>query len=550
MTTRPPGAPTTASRGSRSVALGRTGLIATSQPRASAAGLEVFRNGGNAVDAAVTAAAVLSVVEPTMTGIGGDLFAIVHDAATGCTRGLNASGRSPHAASLAQLRQLGHTSIPDHGVLSVTVPGAVDGWSLLLAEHGTLPLREALGPAISCARDGFPVAEIVARQWHEAVPMLASDPAAAATFLPRSRAPDPGEVFTCPALAATLEQIAADGRDALYRGDVGRAIVRDTERRGGWLAAADLADHRSEWVEPIRTTYADVELLELPPNTQGFVALEALNILGGDNLGQLGHNSADYLHLVLEAIAIAFADRTAYLADPAAVPDQTLRRLISSGYARHRRRDIRSDRIGAHGPGRIGPEHARGALSPSAPSGSGDTVYLAAADESGNMVSLIQSLYAGFGAGIVAGDTGIVLHNRGSLFATDPAHPNHLAPHKRPLHTLAPAMAFRAGRPWLAYGVMGGDMQPQGHLQVLLNMTCFGMNIQEAGEAPRARWDPTGIGLEQGIATATGDDLTRRGHRVVDGFGFGGFQGVLVDPDTGVLMGGSDPRKDGLAIGW
>ena len=550
MTARPPGAPTTTSRGSRSVALGRTGLIATSQPLASAAGLDVFRNGGNAVDAAVTAAAVLSVVEPTMTGVGGDLFAIVHDAATGRTRGLNASGRSPHAASLDLLRELGHTSIPDHGVLSVTVPGAVDGWSLLLAEYGTLPLRQALAPAIACARDGFPVAEVVARQWHVAAPMLAADPAAAATFLPRGRAPLPGEVFTHPALTATLGSIAAEGRDALYRGDLGRTIARDAARRGGWLTEADLGDHRSEWVDPIRATYCDVELLELPPNTQGFVALEALNILADDDLGRLGHNSADYLHLVLEALAIAFADRNAYLADPAEVPDATLRRLISLEYARNRRRDIRTDRARVHAPGRVGTEQDPGVGPSSAPPDAGDTVYLAAADDRGNLVSLIQSLYAGFGAGIVAGNTGIVLHNRGSLFVTDPGHPNHLAPHKRPLHTLAPAMAFRGGRPWLAYGVMGGDMQPQGHLQVLLNLTCFGMNIQQAGEALRARYDPVGVGLEHGIASATGDDLRRRGHCLVDGLGFGGFQGVLVDADTGVLMGGSDPRKDGLAIGW
>ena len=390
----------------------------------------------------------------------------------------------------------------------------------------------------------------MARQWHVAAAILAADPAAAAAFLPRGRAPVPGEVFTCPALAATLEVIAAEGRDALYGGDLGRTIARDAERRGGWLTEADFRDHRSEWVDPIRATYSDVELLELPPNTQGFVALEALNILGDDDLGRLGHNSADYLHLVLEALAIAFADRNAYLADPAAVPDATLRRLISRDYARNRRGDIRSDRAGAHAAGHVGTHHDPGARPSSAPPGGGDTVYLAAADDRGNLVSLIQSLYAGFGAGIVAGNTGIVLHNRGSLFVTDPTHPNHLAPHKRPLHTLAPAMAFRGGRPWLAYGVMGGDMQPQGHLQVLLNLTCFGMNIQQAGEAPRARYDPAGVGLEHGIAAATGDGLQRRGHRLVDGLGFGGFQGVLVDPDTGVLMGGSDPRKDGIAIGW
>ena len=550
MTARAPGVPSTTSRGSRSVALGRRGLIATSQPLASAAGLAVFREGGNAVDAAVTAAGVLAVVEPTMTGIGGDLFAILHDGATGRTRGLNASGRSPGAASLHRLRELGHASIPDRGALPVTVPGAVDGWSLLLAEHGTISLRQALAPAIVCAREGFPVAEVVARQWREAAPLLAADPAAAAVFLPEHRSPEPGEIFTNVTLAATLELIASDGRDALYQGELGRAIAGDADRRGGWLTTKDLREHRSEWVEPIRATYADVELLELPPNTQGFVALEALNILGEDDLIRLGHNSAGYLHLVLEALAIAFADRDAYLADPAAMPEATLQRLLSREYARERRRQIRTDHAGAHRAGPVGARHARGASPSAARHGAGDTVYLAAVDDRGNLVSLIQSLYAGFGAGIVAGDTGIVLHNRGSLFVTDPAHPNHLAPRKRPLHTLAPALAYRNGRPWLAYGVMGGDMQPQGHLQVLFNLICFGMNIQEAGEAPRARYDPSGACLEPGIAAAARDGLRRRGHRLIDGLGFGGFQGVLIDPDTGVLMGGSDPRKDGLAIGW
>jgi gamma-glutamyltranspeptidase/glutathione hydrolase len=544
MTPRRPGAPSLASRGSRSVALGRRGMMATSQPQASVAGLDALREGGNAVDAAVAAAAVLAVVEPTMTGIGGDLFAIVHDAKTGRTRGLNASGRSPRAASLPHLRADGHVSIPNRGVLSVTVPGAVDGWARLLAEHGQMPLARVLAPAIAYARDGFPVSEVVARQWLDAEPLLAADPAAAAVFLPRGRAPRPGELFANPALAASLEAIAANGPDILYQGELGRTIARDIARREGWLTHEDLATHESDWVTPIKTRYEasggdDLELLELPPNTHGFVAIEALNILAGDDLGRLSHNSADYLHLLLEALAVAFADRETHLADPDSVPEETLRRLISLDYAREMRR-----RIGA----------TRSPMRQQQPrpttDGRGDTVYLAAADSDGHLVSLIQSLYAGFGSGIVAGDTGIVLHNRGSLFSTDPSHPNHLAPRKRPLHTLAPAMVYRNGRPWLAYGVMGGDMQPQGHLQVLLNLTCFGMNLQEAGEAARARYDPTGICLEQGISAGTADDLRRRGHQIIDGLGFGGFQGVLIDQDTGVLMGGSDPRKDGLALGW
>ena len=538
------GAPGLATRGFRSVALGRRGLIATSQPPASLAGLDILRDGGNAVDAAVAAAAVLSVVEPTMTGIGGDLFAIVHDARSGHTRGLNASGRSPQAASLPHLRAAGHESIPDRGVLSVTVPGAVDGWARLLAEHGRLSLARVLAPAIAYARTGFPVGEVVARQWLDAESLLAADPATAAVFLPHGRAPRPGELFANPALAASLDAIATHGPDALYHGYLGRTVAHDIERRGGWLTREDLAAHQSDWVEPIRTQVTGgsgdyIELLELPPNTHGFVAIEALNILAGDDLGRLGHNSPEYLHLVLEALAVAFADRAAHLADADAVPDATLQRLISSEYAREMRQRISA----GHTAVRYDPV-------PAAPSTSaGDTVYLAAADSDGNLVSLIQSLYAGFGSGVVAGDTGIVLHNRGSLFSTDRAHPNHLAPGKRPLHTLAPAMVYRNGRPWLAYGVMGGDMQPQGHLQVLLNLICFGMNIQEAGEAPRARYDPTGICLERGIAADVADDLRARGHRIVEGLGFGGFQGVLIDHATGILMGGSDPRKDGLALG-
>ena len=544
MTSHSPGAPDLTTRGSRSVALGRRGLIATSQPPASLAGLDILRDGGNAVDAAVAAAAVLAVVEPTMTGIGGDLFAIVHDAGSGHTRGLNASGRSPNGASLPRLRAAGHESIPDHGVLSVTVPGAVDGWARLLAEHGRLPLATVLAPAIAYARAGFPVGEVVARQWSDAESLLAADPDAAAVFLPNGRAPRPGEWFANPALAASLDAIATDGPDVLYRGDLGRRVAHAIERRGGWLTREDLAAHRSDWVDPLRAQVAagtgdHIELLELPPNTHGFVAIEALNILAGDDLGQLGHNSPQYLHLLLEALAVAFEDRGAHLADADAVPDATLQRLISSDYAREMRLRI-SERHTAAGPG-----HA-----PAAPSRSaGDTVYLAAADSDGNLVSLIQSLYAGFGSGVVAGDTGIVLHNRGSLFSSDPSHPNHLASGKRPLHTLAPAMVYRNGRPWLAYGVMGGDMQPQGHIQVLLNLICFGMNIQEAGEAPRARYDPTGISLEHGIGTDTAADLRARGHHIVEGLGFGGFQGVLIDHETGILMGGSDPRKDGLALG-
>jgi gamma-glutamyltranspeptidase/glutathione hydrolase len=556
-------------RATRSVVLARNGLIATSQPLASAAGLRVLQEGGNAIDAAVTAAAVLAVVEPTMNGIGGDLFALVYDARTKTLKGLNASGRSPSRASLDELRRRQLAEMPSSGILSVTVPGVVDGWAELLARHGTLSLARALAPAIEYAREGFPVSEIIATQWRQAAKRLARDPAAAAVFLPGGEPPAPGQVFRNPALARSLELIARGGRDAFYRGPLAQAIVADSAARGGLFELGDFADHRSDWVEPLSTNYRGYEVFELPPNTQGLAALEMLNILEGFDLKSLGHNSAAYLHLLIEAKRIAWADRDRYLADPDQVPPAVLKTLLSKEYAAARRREIDPERAQptyrpATIPGLPTPSGApreavwRTRLLLPRPEpvdepdvASGDTIYLTAADSRGNVVSLIQSLFANFGAGIVAGDTGIVLHNRGALFAFDPTHPNALAPHKRPFHTLVPAMVFKEGRPWLSYGVMGGDMQPQGHVQVLLNLVEFGMNIQEAGEAARFRHAANGVALESAISAEARAGLEARGHRLTSGFDiFGGFQGILIDPKSGVLMGGSDPRKDGLAIGF
>jgi gamma-glutamyltranspeptidase/glutathione hydrolase len=537
-------------RATRSVVMARQGMIATSQPLASAAGLQVLREGGNAVDAAVTAAAVLSVVEPTMTGIGGDLFAIVFDPRAGKLAGLNASGRSGYAATPAEFGKRGLTAVPERGVLSITVPGVVDGWAELLAKHGTIPLARALRPAIEYARNGFPVSEIIAYQWRGVEEVLAADRAAAATFLVGGHAPAPGQVFANPHLASTLEQIASGGRDAFYKGAIAQAIVADLRARGGLLDARDFAEHHADWVDPIGTSYRGVDLFELPPNTQGFVALEMLNILEGYDLKTLGHNTAAYLHLLVEAKRIAFADRDAWLADPAAVPADVLRRLISKDYAASRRKEIDPNRAAAsYAPMASGGRMPAGAgLDIEA---TGDTVYLTAADGKGNVVSLIQSLFDAFGSGIVAGDTGVALQNRGSLFVLKPGHPDEIAPHKRPMHTLVPAMAMKNGRPWLSYGVMGGDMQPQGHVQVLLNLVEFGMNVQEAGEAPRFRHSAAGLAIESGISPEARFGLGQRGHRLVDTIGaFGGFQGILIDPRSGVLMGGSDPRKDGLAIGF
>ena len=526
--------------------LARNGVVATSQPLASAAGLHMLMEGGNAVDAAVTAAATLSVVEPTMTGVGGDLFALVHDGRT--VHALNASGRAPRRATIAALHDRFPDSplMPSDGIFSVSVPGAVDGWEQLLARHGTITLDRALAPAIDHARRGFAVSEVVAGQWHAAAPLLARDASAAATFLPQGRAPSAGEVFTNPRLAATLEALARDGAKTMYRGTLAERVAADIERRGGWLGARDLFEHRSDWVTPLRTVFRGREVLELPPITQGLTALQILNLIGDDDLPALGHNSPAYLHLLIEAIRIAFADRAAHIADPTAVPSEVVEHLISSGYAADRRKEIDWKRSAdGYAPWRsAGTAHSSRA-------GTGDTVCLAAADRHGQLVSVIQSLFGAFGSGVVAGDTGIVLQNRASLFSTDPSHPNCLGPAKRPFHTLIPALALEDGRPALAFGVMGGEMQAQGHAQVLANIFAFGMNVQEAGEAARARWTEEGVALESGIAPAARDGLVTRGHRLIDEPGsFGGFQGIQIDAERGVLMGGSDPRKDGLAVGY
>jgi gamma-glutamyltranspeptidase / glutathione hydrolase len=537
-------------RATRSVVMARNGVIATSQPLATAAGLRVLQSGGNAIDAAVTAAAVLSVVEPTMNGPGGDLFAIVYDAKTNTVHGLNASGRAPAAATLEEFAKRQLQRIPVRGELSVTVPGVVDGWNELLSKHGTMTLGQALGPAIRYARDGFPVSEIIAWQWREVADVLARDPKAAAVFLPGGKPPAAGDVFKNPALAGSLEEIARGGRDTFYKGPIARAIADDMQRRGGLITLQDLASHHADWVEPLSTTYRGYQVLELPPNTQGITTLEMLNLLEGVDVKALGHNTAAYLHLLVEAKRLAFADRDAWIGDPSSTPKGAIERMLSKEYASERRAEIRSDRT----PRDYKPLQLAGRGTPDPddhPTAMGDTVYLTAADSQGNVVSLIQSLFESFGSGIVAGDTGIVLHDRGSLFSLTAGHPNQLAPGKRPFHTLVPAMVLKDGRPWVSFGVMGGDMQAQGHVQVLLNLIDFGMNIQEAGEAPRFRHSSAGLALESAIDPETRFGLNARGHRLIDSVGvFGGFQGIMIDPRTRVLMAGSDPRKDGMAAGW
>ena len=537
--------------------MGRNGMIATSQPLASAAGLQVLQEGGNAIDAAVTAAAVLAVVEPSMTGIGGDLFAMVYDAKARTLRALNASGRSAYAATPAEFAKRRVERMPDSGVLTVTVPGVVEGWSELLSKYGTVPLSRVVAPAIDYARRGYPVSEIISGQWHGSETKLASDPVAAATFLPNGRPPLPGEIFANPKLAATLELIGTGGRDTFYKGPIARALVADMRKRNGLLEERDFADHRADWVDPISTKYRGYDVYELPPNTQGFVVLEMLNILEGFDLKSMGCNSPAYLHALVEAKRIAFADRAAYLADPSFVPPPVVKALISKEYAAARRKEIdphhaaASYQAGSFDGVSASSAHSTEADQHFAGRDRGDTVYLTAADGRGNFISLIQSLFSSFGSGVVAGDTGIVLHNRGSGFNLTSGSPNQIGPHKRPLHTLIPAFVMKGGSPWLSFGVMGGDHQAQGHTQVLINAIDFGMNVQEAGEAARINHGSDGLQVESAMPDSVIAALAERGHTVLHSVGAcGGYQGIMCDSQTGVLMGGSDVRKDGLAIGW
>jgi gamma-glutamyltranspeptidase / glutathione hydrolase len=529
--------------------MGRRGMVATSQSLASGAGLRVLQSGGNAIDAAITAAGVLAVIEPSMNGIGGDLFAIVFDAKTKRLHALDACGRAARRATPEEFAARGLTEMPQRGPLPVDVPGVVDGWHQLLTRFGTIDLAAALAPGIAFARDGYPVHEILAGEWAGAADVLARDPAAASTFLPNGLAPRVGDVFSNPRLATSLEQIAKGGRDAFYKGPIARAIAADMAARDGLLDADDFAAHTSDWVDPITTSYRGYDVYEMPPSTQGFVALEMLNILEGFDVASLGHNSAAYLHLVSEAKKIAFADRAAYLADRAFVPPATLAALLSKEYAAARRQEIDPRKAGQYGPAALSGETAAAGAAFDGRD-RGDTIYMTVADGHGNVISLIQSIFSAFGAGIVAGETGITLHNRGSGFVLQQGHPNQIAPRKRPLHTLVPAMVLKDGRPWLAFGVMGGDNQAQAHVQVLANLIDFGFNLQVAGEAARMRHSDTGLAVESGIGADVRAELTTLGHTLLEGRGsMGGFQGIMIDPATGVLMGGSDPRKDGTAIG-
>ena len=527
-------------RPTRSVVRAEHGMVASSQPLASQAGLDVLKRGGNAVDAAIAMAAMLNVTEPMMTGIGGDAFMLVYWSKTGELKGLNASGRAPRALDLDYFAKRGVTQMPIFGMESITVPGAFDGWVNLLEKYGTRKLAELLAPAIEYADNGFPVMEKTASDWSEEVAKLKQTAAAAANYLPDGRAPRAGEIFRQKNLANTFRILARGGRDAFYKGEIAQAIADYCRKNGGFITLDDLARQKSDWVEPISTTYRGYTVYECPPNGQGLTALLALNILEGIDLPALKSKLGQYEHTMIEAIKLAFVDRNRYIADPAfsKVP---VAQLLSKQYAAARRALIDPDKaMESPVPGVV-------AMS------NGDTTYFTVVDKDRNAVSFINSVFESFGSGIVAGDTGIVLQDRGAGFSLDPKHPNRLEPGKRPFHTIIPAMVFKDGKLFMSFGVMGGAMQPQGHVQVLTNLIDLGMGLQQAIDAPRFRYvGGNRVLIEDEMPGAVIKRLLEKGHARADHLNesFGGGQAIMIDPANGTLMGGSDPRKDGQALGY
>ena len=525
----------------RSMVISRNGIVAAESPLAAQAGARILERGGNAVDAAIAANAMMGVVAPMMNGIGGDLFAIVYDAKANKLYGLNASGWAPKGLTIEYLQKQGLRSMPQQGVNAITVPGAVDGWQKLADKFGRKKLSEDLAAAIRTAQDGFPVPEWTAAYWARELDHLRTNETAAQTYLPQDRPPRVGEIFRNPELAWSLQQIAQDGREAFYKSEIAAKILEAMKRHGGTMVAQDLAEYSSEWVEPISTTYRDWTVYELPPNVQGIAALEMLNIMETFPLGQKdwGFGSAKALHAMIEAKKLAYADLAKYIGDPRK-QKLPVARLLSKEWAVERAKWIDADKANC--------EPMAGAM----PAGS-DTTYLSVVDREGNMVSLIQSNYSLFGSGVVAPGTGFALHNRGGLFSLDPTSPNALAGRKRPLHTIIPAFAQK-GDVRVAFGIMGGWNQSQAHAQFIANLADFKMNIQAALEAPRFSkhtFSGCDVILENRFSQAVRNELTNKGH-LIDGRGafssdVGGGQAVLRDFAAGVNYGASDPRKDGQA---
>ena len=532
----------------RSEVIAQNGMAATSQPLATQVALDILKKGGNAIDAAIAANAVLGVVEPTGCGVGGDLFAIIWSGEKQKLYGLNASGRSPRSLKLDYLKNQGYEFIPSTGPLPVSVPGCVDGWFEMHDMFGRLPMRDILQPAISYARDGFPVTEVIAYYLDKGTQALKDFPNIKETYMPGGKAPAKGEVFKNPRLASTLDKIAKGGRNEFYRGSIAKAIDAFMKSHGGFLSYDDLSRHSSEWVEPVSSSYRGYDIWELPPNGQGIATLQILNILEGFDLEQMGFGSAEYIHLFTEAKKLAFEDRAKYYADPrySAVP---MTQLISKKYAAERRKLINPEKASKiFDPGKIE---------------AGNTIYLTVADKYGNMVSLIQSNYRGMGSGMCPTGLGFVLQDRGEMFSLDKGHANVYAPGKRPFHTIIPGFITKNGKPWISFGVMGGDMQPQGHAQIIINLIDFKMNLQEAGDAPRiyhtGSSEPTGevmttggiLYLENGFRWEVIQKLLSMGHRIEWNLGgYGGYQAIMWDDKNKVWYGASESRKDGQAAGY
>lgn len=535
---------------SRSVVTARKGMACTSDPRATQAAIDVLRKGGNAVDAAIAANAVLGVVEPMSCGIGGDLYSIVWDAKTEKIYGLNASGRSPAKLTRNVFAEQNLSEIPLYGPLSWSVPGCVAGWHDLHSKFGKLPMEKILAPAIRIAEEGFAVSPVISGFWQSAEANLGKHPDTAATFLPHGTAPEAGDVFRNPNLAATYKQLAKQGLSSFYTGSIAERIVQYSRDNGGYFAKEDFSNHRNEWVAPISTNYRGYDVWQIPPNGQGLAVLQMLNVLSQFPIAKMKWGSSEYLHLLIEAKKLAYADRARYYADMA-FENVPVKQLSSMEYGKKQAT-------------RIDPTRSSMNLIAGDPKLiDGDTVYLCVVDEDRNCCSLIQSNYYGFGSQMVPGDLGFAIQNRGNLFSLDPNHPNRLEPGKRPFHTIIPSLVTKDGKPAFVFGVMGGDMQPQGQVQVLVNWIDYGMNIQMAGDAARVRHEgsatPTGVPetppggivhVESGIPQNAIEELKRMGHSVEFARrSMGGYQGIWIDAARGTLQGATESRNDGLALG-
>ncbi len=532
----------------RSEVIAQHGMACTSQPLATQAALDILKAGGNAIDAAIAANAVLGLVEPTGNGIGGDLFAIVWDAKTKKLYGLNASGRSPYELTLDYFKKNGYKQIPSFGPLPVSVPGCVDGWFELHNKFGKLTMESVLTPAIFYAENGFPVTEVIAGAWQGNAEILKDFPGFKEVYMPGGKAPEKGEVFKNQYLAKTLQTIADKGRDEFYKGEIARKIVDYVREQGGFLSMKDFEDHTSEWVEPVSTNYRGYDVWELPPNGQGTAVLQMLNIMENFDVAEMGFGSPEYVHLFIEAKKLAFEDRAKYYSDPD-FNDLPIEQLISKEYGKKRAELIDKNKAARSYPA--------GELE------KGNTIYLTTADAEGNMVSLIQSNYLGLGSGMTPGKLGFILQDRGQLFALKEGHMNVYEPHKRPFHTIIPAFITKNGEPYISFGLMGGAMQPQGHVQIICNIIDFGMNLQEAGDAPRiihtGSSQPTGeemtdggeTALESGFPYLTIRELMSKGHKMgyVKGL-YGGYQAIMWDGKNKVYYGASESRKDGQAAGF